>query len=100
MKGNDYVFFGEKDQHYFVGLPKVWQRIKNLKPSLHDVRLHDLRHSFASVGVRHGYNLMIVGSLLGHSNPETTARYAHLANDPLREAVDSISSNIQKSMSR
>ena len=53
-----------------------------------DVRLHDLRHSFASVGAGAGLSLPIIGALLGHSQPATTARYAHLASDPLQEAVN------------
>lgn len=55
---------------------------------LDDVRLHDLRHTFASVAVSNGVSLHIVGALLGHSQPRTTARYAHLAANPLIEAAD------------
>jgi len=61
---------------------------------LDDVRLHDLRHTFASVAVMNGMSLPIVGALLGHSKPQTTARYAHLAADPLREAAELIGKKI------
>jgi site-specific recombinase XerD len=50
---------------------------------LNDVRIHDLRHSFASVAVAGGLTLPLIGGLLGHRQPQTTARYAHLAADPL-----------------
>src|SRR5581483_484623 len=52
------------------------------------VRIHDLRHSFASHLVSKGESLHIVGKLLGHTLPQTTARYAHLADSPLRDAAD------------
>jgi integrase len=55
-----------------------------------DTRLYDLRHSFASIGAADGLSLLIIGKLLGHSRAPTTARYAHLADDPLREATERI----------
>ena len=93
---SDYVFPGEKGG-YYVGLPKVWERIRE-NANLKDVRLHDLRHSFASVGAGVGLSLPIIGKMLGHSNAETTQRYAHLADDPLRQATDSVSNRIADSM--
>jgi integrase len=57
-------------------------------------RLHDYRHSFASVAVGSGLDLPIVGKLLGHSQPATTARYAHLDADPVRRAVSSTGATI------
>jgi integrase len=56
------------------------------------LRFHDLRHSFASFLVSSGHNLPLIGQLLGHSNPQTTARYAHLLMDPQRQATDRIGS--------
>jgi integrase len=53
-----------------------------------DVRLHDCRHSFASVLASQGLSLPIIGALLGHATPTTTARYAHLLDDPLRRATE------------
>jgi len=98
VENNPYVFYGERDNHYFVGLTKVWNRIKSKRESLKDVRIHDLRHSFASVGVNSGHSLMLVGALLGHSNPGTTSRYAHLSDDPLLETLDDIVSQINQYM--
>ena len=54
------------------------------------VRLHDLRHTFASVLVSSGPSLPVIGALLGHSQPSTTSRYAHLFDDPLREATERV----------
>ena len=51
------------------------------------MRIHDLRHSFASMAVAGGLSLPVIGALLGHTQPATTARYAHLADDPLRQAA-------------
>jgi len=61
---------------------------------LDDVRLHDLRHSFASIGASGGMSLPMIGALLGHSQPQTTHRYAHLAADPLRAASETIAGQI------
>ena len=71
-------------------LNRPWARIR-AHAQLDGFRLHDLRHSFASVGASSGLGLTIVGKLLGHKDASTTARYAHLADDPLRRAADSIS---------
>ena len=65
---------------------------------LENVRLHDLRHSFASVAAAGGMSLPLIGALLGHSQPATTARYAHLSSDPLRAASDAIAGRIAGAM--
>jgi integrase len=62
-----------------------------LPPALTDARLYDARHTFASVGAAGGLGLPIIGRLLGHTQTRTTQRYAHLADDPLREAAAKIS---------
>jgi len=74
-------------------LKKPWARVQ-AHAKLEGVRLHDLRHSFASVGAGAGLGLPIIGKLLGHANAATTARYAHLDADPLRRATDAISNTI------
>ena len=75
-------------------LQKAWQRIRKVA-GLEDVRIHDLRHTFASVAVMNGMTLPMIGALLGHSQPRTTARYAHLAADPLREAAQIVGDNLE-----
>ncbi len=80
-----------------MGLQKVWARIRE-QAGLSDVRLHDLRHSFASVGAASGDSLLIIGKLLGHKTASSTSRYAHLADDPLKAAADRISQQIDAAM--
>ena len=70
-----------------------------LPRGLADVRIHDLRHSFASGAVTLGESLPMIGKLLGHTQVQTTARYAHLAADPVRAATDRVSTNIAAIMS-
>ena len=70
-----------------------WNRIRN-RAGIPDVRIHDLRHSYASGGLLVGEGLTMIGKLLGHNKVETTSRYAHLANDPLKAAANRIASRI------
>jgi len=70
-----------------------WHRIR-CRAGIKDVRLHDLRHSYASGGLLVGEGLTMIGKLLGHNKVETTARYAHLANDPMKAAANRIASRI------
>jgi integrase len=84
---NPYVLPGDRPGAYFVGIQKPWQRVRALAGLL-DVRLHDLRHAFASVAVASGDSLFIVGKLLGHRQASTTERYAHLAPDPAKAVAD------------
>jgi integrase len=97
VAGNPYVLPGEKDGAHYVGLPRSWDRIRK-RAGLEDVRLHDLRHSFASVAAGGGDSLLIIGALLGHKDSATTKRYAHLADDPLRAAAERISGRIAGAM--
>jgi len=78
-------------------LNKPW-RLVTTRAELAGVRIHDLRHTHASYGVRAGFGLPIIGKLLGHSQPATTARYAHLDNDPLRRASNEIAAQISRAM--
>jgi integrase len=82
---------------YLVNVWKQWALLRDMA-ALSDVRLHDLRHSFASVGAAGGMSLNIIGGLLGHTQAQTTARYAHLAADPLKAAANRIASTIAATM--
>ncbi len=95
--GSPFVFPSKSGKGHLIGLPRIWERIRS-RAGLDDVRLHDLRHSFASVGAGAGLGLPIVGRLLGHRDPKTTARYAHIADYPAKVAVDQISANISKAL--
>jgi integrase len=97
MAGNPYVIAGKNPGGRLINLQKAWRRIR-AKASLADVRIHDLRHSFASVAVGTGMSLPMIGKLLGHSQPVTTARYAHLAADPIRAASNLVGAEIDAAM--
>ncbi len=73
-------------------LNRPWRAIAK-RAGLNGLRIHDLRHTHASVGAGLGLGLPIIGKLLGHTQPSTTARYAHLDSDPLRRASDHIGSH-------
>ena len=89
LEGNPFVIAGRKEGEHLTDLEHPWMRLRT-KASLEGVRLHDLRCSSASVAVAGGGSLPIIGALLGHSQPQTTARYAHLSADPLRAASEAI----------
>lgn len=99
IDGADYVFPSVKDDGPLVGLQKIWEGIR-AKAKLDDVRLHDLRHSFASMAVMGGNSLYIVGKILGHKQSRTTEIYAHLADDPLKAAADATASQIASLLNR
>jgi integrase len=92
-----WVIEGGKAGRPLVNIRKPWHRMRQ-SAGLTDVRLHDLRHSFASVAVAGGLSLPMIGALLGHSQPATTARYAHLAADPLRAAAELIGARLGAAM--
>jgi integrase len=85
-----WVFPGEKPGAHLTELARVWKSVRKQTGLGQDARLYDLRHTYASVGAGGGLSLPIIGRLLGHSQSRTTQRYAHLADDPLREAADKI----------
>lgn len=94
-----FVFPASTANGYYVGTPKVWRRVRDTA-GLHDVRLHDLRHSFASIAVSGGSSLPIIGGLLGHRSASTTHRYAHLMDDPLRKTSEAVAGQIAEAMHR
>jgi integrase len=93
-----FVIKGAADDRPLVNLSKPWQRICK-RANLRDVRLHDLRHTAASIGVAQGMNLPIIGRLLGHAHPSTTHRYAHVDIDPALAAADQIGAVISSALS-
>ena len=97
LEGNPHVICGRREGAHLANLKRPWWRIRKAA-GLDDVRIHDLRHSFASVAAGSGQSLPVIGALLGHTQPQTTARYAHLAADPLRAASDAIGGRISDAM--
>lgn len=93
--GNPFVICGGKEGAHLINLQKPWRRIRK-KVGLDDVRIHDLRHTFASIAASNGLSLPIIGALLGHKQTQTTARYAHLIGQPLIEASEKIGGKIME----
>jgi len=94
---NPFVIVGSKEGQHLVNLQKIWTRIRNTA-GLEDVRLHDLRHSFASIGAKSGESLLVIGKILGHATSSATARYAHLSDDPVRSAIEAMSAEVWLNM--
>ena len=94
-KDSPWVFPGnDRDGRYSGGgLDHAWRTVR-AAAGLEDVRMHDLRHSFASRALALGETLPVIGKLLGHSDIETTARYAHLARDSIHDAAERIADSI------
>ena len=91
--GNPWVFPGKKPGTCLTSVDALWHRVR-APAGLDDVRLHDLRHSFASRALALGESLPMIGKLLGHSQVETTARYAHLARDSMQASAARIAASI------
>jgi integrase len=88
-EGAAHVFPGRKKGEPIQQIRTAWEFVVD-KAKLKDVRVHDLRHTYASILASAGVSLPLVGALLGHTQPATTARYAHLYDDPLREATERV----------
>jgi integrase len=99
MAANPRVIPGMRADSASAAIDKAWASAR-AAAGLVDVRLHDLRHSFASVGAAGGLSLPIIGALLGHKHATTTARYAHLSADPLSAANDAVGARIAAAMRR
>lgn len=96
-RSNSYVIEGEIDGQPRADLKRPWAAIKR-HAKLDDLRIHDLRHTFASIGAGASLGLPIVGKLLGHTQPKTTTRYAHLDADPLRRAANVIGNSLHSAL--
>lgn len=97
LPGNPYIITGTVPGQHLTDLQRPWRRIRN-RAGLTDVRLHDLRHTFASNALLAGQPIEMVGKLLGHTQLQTTMRYAHLADETVRAAATKVSDAISKSL--
>jgi integrase len=97
VEGNPYVIVGHVAGARLINLQKPWRAVRSAA-GLHNVRLHDLRHAFASVGASSGMGLPIIGKMLGHTQAATTQRYAHLASDPVKAAAAAVADKIVQAM--
>jgi integrase len=93
----DYVLPAAAGAGHYSGLQKDWERVR-ARAGLAGVRVHDLRHSFASFAVADGNSLYLIGKVLGHKQARTTEIYAHLADDPIRAVADRTSARIDAAM--
>ena len=94
---NPWVIAGRKPASHLTDLQHPWRRIRE-RAELPDVRIHDLRHSFASRALALGEGLPMIGKLLGHTQVQTTARYAHLARDTVKASAARIGDSIERDL--
>jgi len=93
IEDNPYVISGKIEGKHLTDLQHPWRRIRD-RAELGDLRIHDLRHSYASFGLASGLSLAEIGKLLGHSQVQTTARYAHLADEIATIAAERTTTSI------
>ena len=93
VPGNPWVFVGQKPGTRLSSIDQHWQRLR-VRAGLDDVRIHDLRHTYASRALALGESLTMIGKLLGHSKVGTTARYAHLARDTEKASAAKVAGSI------
>lgn len=96
-EGNPWVITGRKPGAHLTDLQPPWRRIRK-RAGIEDVRIHDLRHTFASIAVASGQGLPMIGKLLGHTQVQTTARYAHLAADPVKLAANAVAGSLRDAL--
>ena len=94
---NEFIIAGEISGQAITDLQKPWRRIRK-RAGFDTLRIHDLRHSYASNAIQQGTDLFTVGKLLGHSQMQTTMRYAHIADGPLQKAANLLGNAMRSSM--
>jgi integrase len=96
---SQFVIAGAKPNEPYTNLRRAWI-VTRIRAGLNDVRLHDLRHSFASLAAGKGVSLQTIGKLLGHRDPQTTARYSHLATDAVAAVNDELGAAMQAAIAK
>jgi integrase len=97
--GKKHIFSSHVDGKHFTELRKPWRKICE-RAAVDGARLHDLRHTAASIAVGQGASLAIIGKLLGHSQTQTTQRYAHVDLDPALKAANELGAAVARAMTR
>ncbi|WP_226552562.1 site-specific integrase [Celeribacter naphthalenivorans] len=95
--GNPYVILGLTENGHITDLERPWRRIRE-RAGLNDVRIHDLRHTYASVAMKDGIDPFTLKEILGHKNLTTTLRYAHLADDAVQKAAGSVAARLARAV--
>ena len=96
---SDWVFPSNRGTGPVVGIQKIWNDIR-VQADLPTIRLHDLRHSFASQAINGGASLYLTGAILGHRQSSTTQRYAHLQSDPVRSVATTTAESVARMLER
>lgn len=96
-EGNPYVILGTHSDGHYNDLQKPWRKIRE-RAGLNDVRVHDLRHTYASVAVMNGIDPFTLKEILGHKNLSTTLRYAHLSDDAVQKAAGQIANRLASAL--
>lgn len=97
LGNNPFVFVGKRSHRPFVNASKPWARLLAVA-GIEAARIHDLRHTAASIAVSTGASLLLIGGVLGHRSPQTTQRYAHLSDDPVRAVSDAIAERMTSAL--
>ncbi len=97
-KTSAFLFPAEgNDKRHYIGTPKIWEKVR-IAADLPSVRLHDLRHTYASFGAAGALSLPLIAAILGHKDVKTTQQYAHLADSPVKLAADRTAAAIDGAM--
>lgn len=99
VDGNPFVIVGEVEGQHLINLQKTWRRVK-AKAGIPDVRMHDLRHTYASVAVMNGVDPFMLKEILGHKSLQTTLRYSHLADHAVQKAAGTVASRLASALRR
>ena len=94
---SNFVFPATRGEGHFTGTPKVWRNIRE-SVGMPTLRIHDLRHSYASLAAGLGAGLPLIGALLGQKSASTTQRYVHFSNDPLQSMNDGVGNRVANAL--
>lgn len=99
VEGNPFVIVGEVEGQHLINLQKTWLRVRD-RAGIPDVRMHDLRHTYASVAVMNGIDPFMLKEILGHKSLQTTLRYSHLADHAVQKAAGTVASRLASALRR